>query len=250
MSEQFKPIPIKSPAEHPWLFKLRCSVDLQLFTVTKYLRPALSRIQGAVLDVGAGESPWRCWLPKGTHYQGIDIHNSGQFGMTTQLKDVVYYDGTLMPFGDACFDTVMCIEVLEHAPVPDLMVSEISRVLKNKGKLILTVPWSARRHHIPHDYYRFTKECLINLMLANGFVNIEVMERGSDIGVIANKLIMLTLRLLKPKATIKSAGAIGLGIFCLPLSVVFLVAAHGCEYFGLGSREDPLGYFVTAVRSR
>lgn len=250
VGEQFKPISVKNPADHPWLFKLRCVIDLQLATISKYLRPAISKIQGSVLDVGAGQSPWRGWLPQDISYQGIDIKTADEFGMTKGLPDVVYYDGNLMPFGDASFDNVICVEVLEHAPDPQLLLSEISRVLRNNGNIFLTVPWSARRHHIPHDFHRFTRERLASLFSDNGFSQIEIEERGSDVGVIANKLIMLNIRLLRPKASVSSIWALTLGVCCLPVTGIFLASAHVSEYFGFGSREDPLGYFVKAVRVR
>ena len=163
MGELFKPIPVENPAAQPGLFRLRCVIDLQLATIAKYLRPAISTMQGSVLDVGAGQSPWRGWLPQTVSYQGIDIKNADEFGMAKGLQDIVYYDGTVMPFADAAFDNVLCIEVLEHAPDPQLLVSEMSRVLRNGGKIFLTVPWSARRHHIPYDFHRFTRERLIAL---------------------------------------------------------------------------------------
>lgn len=250
MGELFKPIPVEIPVNHPRIFQLRCVIDLQLATIAKYLRPAISKIQGSVLDVGAGQSPWRGWLPQNASYQGIDIKNADEFGMTKGLQDVVYYDGTVMPFADATFDNVLCIEVLEHAPNPQLLVYEMSRVLKNGGNIFLTVPWSARRHHIPYDFHRFTRERLVNLFSDNGFSSIEIEERGSDIGVIANKLILLNIRLLRPKSLLNSIWALALGVCCLPITGVFLISAHISECLGLGSHEDPLGYFMKAVRIR
>ena len=197
--EQFQPISVKSPADHPLLFRLRCLVDLQLATIAAHLRPALAEIEGDVLDVGAGESPWRAWLRSNVRYTGIDVGNSDEFGMKRNAGDIVYYDGTVMPFEDARFDAALCIEVLEHTTDPRLLLTEIARVLKDGGTLLLTVPWSARRHHIPHDYHRFTRERLMQLIGQSGFVDVRVKERGSDIGVIANKLVVLSIRLLRPR---------------------------------------------------
>ncbi|MFM8331954.1 MAG: class I SAM-dependent methyltransferase [Candidatus Methylumidiphilus sp.] len=248
--ELFKPIAVQNPLDHPWLFKLRCVVDLQLSTISKYLRPAILNIHGSVLDVGAGQSPWRGWLPRDTRYQGIDVKNAGEFGMTEGLRDVVYYDGNLMPFSDSSFDNVICVEVLEHASNPQLLISEIARVLKHEGNVFLTVPWSARRHHIPHDFHRFTRERLATLFSENGFSQIEIKERGSDVSVIANKLIVLNHRLLTPKSFASSMGMLALGVFCLPITGAFLALAHASEYFAFGATEDPLGYFVKAIRVR
>ena len=248
--EQFQPISVKDPALHPWSFRLRCMVDLQLATITRHLRPAISGMTGRILDVGAGESPWRGWLPVGISYVGIDVENSDEFGMAKSVADIVHYDGGVMPFEGASFEGVLCIEVLEHASDPELLMTEISRVLADGGRLLLTVPWSARRHHIPYDFHRFTRERLNNLLGDSGFSHIVILERGTDVGTIANKLIVLNLRWLKPTATPTWVFSALMGLLCLPVTAAFVLLAHVSEHFDLGGTEDPLGYFVQATRTR
>ncbi|MEX3972088.1 class I SAM-dependent methyltransferase [Paraburkholderia caribensis] len=246
--EQFQPIAVTAPDRHPLLFKLRCYVDVQLGSIVEYLRPALGLLKGTVLDVGAGESPWRGWLSKDAKYFGIDIGNATEFGMSSERNDITYYDGRRIPFEDAHFDNAICIEVLEHAQDPKLLLSEIARVLKPRGVLLLTVPWSARRHHIPHDYHRFTRERLEMLFAEAGFVDVTIQERGSDIGAIANKLTVLTIRLINPARKWDLLWTAPLAALCLPLAAVFLFASNVANKLGRGAMEDPLGYFVRAVR--
>ncbi len=245
--ESFQPLAVSSPAAHPLRFRLRCLIDLQLATIASYLRPALRQLSGAVLDVGAGQSPWRAWLPAGTRYQGIDVGHAEEFGMTGQREDIVYYDGRILPFGDASFDCALCIEVLEHSADPELLVGEMARVIKPQGTLLLTVPWSARRHHVPHDYHRFTRERLQQLMEQHGFDIVELCERGNDIGAIANKLTVLTLRLLRP--SLQLFWSWPLALLCGALALGFIVAAHVSVALGMGSRDDPLGYYLRARRT-
>lgn len=247
-AEGFQPISVKAPTNHPFLFRLRCLVDLQLGTIVKDLRPALAQVTGSVLDVGAGQSPWRPWLPATTSYQGIDVGYADEFGMDSDSPDIVYYDGRLLPFGDATFDCVLCIEVLEHSEDPELLIAEIARVVRPQGTLLLTVPWSARQHHLPHDYHRFTRERLQALFTQNGFGSVEIRERGNDIGAIANKLTVLTIRLLRHPRALQILWRYPLGLLCGVLAVCFIVAAHLSVAMGMGSKQDPLGYFVRATR--
>jgi len=246
--ESFQPISVKHPNAHPLLFGLRCVVDLQLATIVKHLRPALSTLRGSVLDVGAGQSPWRSWLPTSVAYRGLDIVEADEFGMGHSRADITYYNGRVMPFGTAEFDNAICIEVLEHAQDPRQLLNEISRVMKSGGTLLLTIPWSARRHHIPHDYQRFTREGLLLLLSENGFSDVTIVERGNDIGAIANKLTILTIRLIRPEASIHAFWTIPLGLLCAPVAAIFIFMAHCSDAFGMGSKEDPLGYFVRAQR--
>lgn len=45
-----------------------------------------------------------------------------------------------LPFSDGSFDFITCLEVLEHLVLPDEALSEMSRVLKPGGFLVITVP--------------------------------------------------------------------------------------------------------------
>ena len=250
MREQFKPIAVTSPSRNPFLFRLRCLIDLQLGSIAKFLKPRLGSLHGDVLDVGAGESPWREWLPGDATYHGLDVGNADSFGMSQGRSDITYYDGLKIPFPDATFDNAICIEVLEHAEDPELLLREIARVLKKRGTLLLTVPWSARRHHIPQDYHRFTRERLAALLAQSGFDEIKIMERGSDLGAIANKLTVLVLRLFRPAKTLDVLWTAPVGLVCAPIALGFIAAAHCADKLGRGAPEDPLGYGTSAIRLR
>lgn len=248
MTGHFQPIPVTAPADNPARFALRCFFDLQLATIARFLRRRLSSVQGTLLDVGAGESPWRAWLPPGTTYYAADVATAGHFGMQPNAA-VVYYDGRRLPFPDRSFDNVLCVEVLEHTSSPAEFMAELARVLKPGGALILTVPWSARRHHVPYDFQRFTREGLAVLLEKSGFVDARIEERGSDVAVIANKLLILSIRLLRPASIGRALWSLPAGLLALPLSLVFLVAAHLSNRLGPGTGEDPLGYAVSARRA-
>ncbi len=248
MNESSKPIPVMPPSRNPALFRVRCWIDLQLGSIAKALRPAMAGLHGDVLDVGAGESPWRDWLPPGAVYYGIDVQGAADYGMSRQ-PDVVYYDGRSIPYPAARFDGAICIEVLEHVEEPEPFLAEIARVLKPRSALLLTMPWSARRHHLPHDFQRFTREKLLLVLQRAGFEQVDIRERGNDVSAIANKLIVLAIRLLKPQRPIAMVWCLPLGVVVAPMAVAMLAASHVSVALGLGAKEDPLGYFVQARRS-
>lgn len=248
--ENFQPIPVSARSHNSLLFVVRCWLDLQLATIVKFLDRVLRGMNGKVLDVGAGESPWKELLPDRCTYTGIDVNHAGEYGMKPGRTDIIYYDGRRMPFADASFDNVMCIEVLEHAEYPEELISEISRVLKDGGVLVLTVPFSARRHHLPHDFHRFTLERLGRIFNAHEFVDVHIEERGNDICAIASKLVVLTVRLLKASFSLNVVWSLWLLLLVVPVTVCFVLAAHASIHWGLGASEDPLGYAVRAVRGQ
>jgi SAM-dependent methyltransferase len=248
-NERIKPISVKPPSANYFLFMLRCLVDFQLATIVRWLKPAILNLHnGNILDIGAGESPWREWLPEGCTYFGIDVEISDKFGMHIRHEDVTFFDGETIPFADAAFDGAICIEVLEHAVNPERLVMEAARVLKKDAPFIVTTPFSARRHHIPYDYRRFTKEGLFRLLAENGFKHIAIQERGGDIVVIANKLLIVTLRNMKELTKKNFFYTIPCIFFFGLISFVFIPIAHISIFLGGSGKEDPLGYFCIAFK--
>jgi SAM-dependent methyltransferase len=246
MMEAFKPIPVRALSENRIAFFVRCIFDLQLLTVYKFLRRRLADCHGKVLDVGAGQAPWRGLLP-GDDYVGLDIESASNFGMT-RVPGVIYYDGSRMPFSDASFDHILCSEVLEHVPDAGTFMAELARVIRANGTIVLTVPWSARLHHLPHDYRRLTRQGLKDLFSQSGFTAIRIEERGNDVAVIANKLIVVIVRKLRPRKRAHLIWTWALVLALAPVASAFLVASHVSMLLGLGSREDPLGYGVVATK--
>jgi SAM-dependent methyltransferase len=245
LSEQFQPIPVRldSSLRSRIAFALRRFADLQLGTIWTFLEPRLSKLQGNLLDVGCGEMPYRTCLPPGLSYTGIDVAEADAFAMRGS-DAVVSFDGISIPFGDASFENVLCTEVLEHAAHPQALIAEIERVLKPGGKLLATVPFSARVHYAPYDFNRFTKFELRRMFAS--FRDVRIEERGNDIAVIANKLIVVSLRMVRPSRW--SFLHWPLLLFLLPLSLLFLFLAHLTLALDLGSKDDPLGYSIAALK--
>ncbi len=162
--------------------------------------------------------------------------------------DIVYYDGGKMPFADGSFDHILCVEVLEHVHDVDAFLAELVRVVRPGGSLVLTVPWSARLHHLPHDYSRFTRYGLAAVLGKAGFSAIRIEERGHDVAAVANKLLVITIRLLRPSRPVHALWSWPLAVLLAPVTAGFVLAAHAAFALGLGSRDDPLGYGVVAAK--
>lgn len=92
-----------------------------------------------------------------------------------------------IPFPDQSIDFIIMMEVLEHVKEPFIAVSEIYRVLKPGGRVILSTPFIYPVHAEPHDYFRYTKNGL--LYMFRFFKAIEVIERNSYIEAIDVLLI-------------------------------------------------------------
>lgn len=245
LAEKVKPIPVRVTDGFvgQLQFFARRIVDLQLQTIWRFLGPVLPKLEGDLLDVGCGEMPFRFALSKRVRYTGIDVAAALEFGMVGN-DSIHIFDGRDIPFPADYFDHVLCTEVLEHAEDPENLINEIHRVLKPGGSLTLTVPFSARVHHAPYDFHRFTTYRLSALL--KPFGQFEISARGNDVAAIANKLVVFCMGLLRP-----GFGLIWrtpLALATAPIAGLFLLAAHACIVFDMGSKDDPLGYAVRAYK--
>jgi SAM-dependent methyltransferase len=214
-------------------------MDLQVRSVHRDMRKFLPSLTGDVLDVGCGQSPYRHLLGPGARYFGIDFEGSNHFEYAAE-NDVTYFDGRRIPLGDSSVDHVLCTEVLEHCPDPALVVQEVHRVLRKGGTGVFTVPWSARYHYIPHDYFRYTPSMLA--ILFKDFARAEVEARGTDVTSISSKIIVASLRpLLGGK---RSAASLLATAIMTPAAIVAGAVGQLSLALDLGSPDDPLGYTV------
>jgi SAM-dependent methyltransferase len=247
--ESFQPLAVKPIEDNILLFKVRCLLDLQLKTIAAFLKPAMIDLpQGTIIDIGAGESPWKSWLPEFCTYRGLDIRHSTEFAMSQRGDAITLYDGGVMPFDSNSFNGALCVEVLEHAEDPDLLLSEIFRIMKPGAVLLLTVPWSARRHHIPHDYHRFTKERLSIMFTHHGFTDVVILERGNDYCVIASKIIIAVLRNILCLNFYNFLYRIPILMILAPMAITLLIIAHVSLWFNHAENTDPLGYACKLVK--
>jgi SAM-dependent methyltransferase len=137
-------------------------------------------LSGRLLDVGCGSKPYRS-LFKIEEYVGLDIEND-----LTRGRGVAeyLYDGTIFPFPDASFDSVLCNQVLEHVFNPNEFLDEIVRVMKPDAKLLLTVPFVWDEHEQPLDYARYSSFGLRTLLEKHGLRVAVHRKLGADISVL------------------------------------------------------------------
>ncbi len=107
----------------------------------------------SILDVGLGQGADLLNIQKelatkpelhGVESYPDNIKIAAKNGITTVMMDV---ERDRLPYADAFFDVVVCNQVLEHAKDIFFMLSEMIRVLKPSGKLIIGVPNLASLHN-------------------------------------------------------------------------------------------------------
>jgi SAM-dependent methyltransferase len=226
-----------------WLARLRRFLDLQAASIWRDLRLLLAHCQGTVLDVGCGAQPYRNLLPNGVKYTGIDTADAAaRFGY--KLPDVIYFEGDVWPIPSSTIDTVIATETLEHVAQPRQFLLEARRVLKPDGWLLLTVPFAARWHYLPHDYWRFTPSGLATVLTDAGFRVPTVYARGNAGTVACYKVMTLIVMLLGGEFRQISVRIAARILGCLLFPIFVFLAAVGQLSLNSRGGNDCLGYTV------
>lgn len=117
-----------------------------------YFLPFIQNVEGLkILDAGCGAAPWAIYAAKnGAFVDGIDI----QEHMITKGKEEALKAGlenrvtlrvgnvNILPYQNYLFDKALSINVGCNLPELNIHLAELARVLKEKGRAIITAPAS------------------------------------------------------------------------------------------------------------
>jgi SAM-dependent methyltransferase len=163
MKHEFREAMARLEDDH-WWFRARRDI----------LERAVSRFVGRTdlaLTVGVGIAREAELLSRRTRLVAIDrarIHpRCLEFALPAQA------DAVAIPFGDSIFDAVFLFDVLEHVDQEKKMLSEIRRVLRPGGKLLVTVPafmfLYGLQDRVSEHKRRYRRRPLVNLLRSAGF---------------------------------------------------------------------------------
>lgn len=165
------------------------------YSTKTILEDNLDYLNGKVLDLGCGKGKYKnIILTRATKYMGADLYGDENIDIRTNAKKT--------PFEDSSFDSIVCLQVLEHIDEPHKVINECFRILRKGGYIILTTPWLYPFHGEPDDYYRFSRRALEFLFHNAGFEIIKLESRGGRFRILsafARKWVKI--RLLKKLIT-------------------------------------------------
>jgi 2-polyprenyl-3-methyl-5-hydroxy-6-metoxy-1,4-benzoquinol methylase len=147
------------------------------------LRASEDRRGVDLLDVGCGSGTLLGLLKaRGIRPTGVDF-SSEAARVAEQENGVRVVVGSLSQAGfpDASFDIVTLFHVMEHVTNPRSVLSEVSRILKPDGAVVLQVPnidsWQFKAFgakwyglDIPRHVIDYSKDSMLKLLAASGFV--------------------------------------------------------------------------------
>lgn len=204
-----------------------------------YTRAIRDHAHGNLLDLGCGKAPLL------GYYAGfVDSATLVDWGNSpheNSLLDLVADLNQPLPLGDESYDTVILSDVLEHIAEPQALLSEISRILRSDGGvLLLNVPFYCPIHEEPFDFYRFTRFSLARMCDAVGLEVLDISPMGG-VPEILTDIISKLLQQLPLFGRVLAALVQSTGAWLTKCGPGRRISARTAERF-------PLGYTLVAVK--
>jgi len=202
-----------------------------------------------VLEVGGGNAMMRNIIKRACL---SDIIISTDIDPSDQTDAVC--DGQCLPFSSECVDLVVAFEVIEHIPNSQKFFSELTRVLKPYGYIILSWPFLYGRHDY-QDYYRWTDQGIMLQLKEYGFTIRTVNNRG---GTFLSIITLLTNYIhskcspstnsWRAKGSAKNIYYGVMTIIMFPLNLIGWLS-YGLDLLVDHKSANPSGYVVIAQKS-
>jgi 2-polyprenyl-3-methyl-5-hydroxy-6-metoxy-1,4-benzoquinol methylase len=137
--------------------------------------------QGIVLDVGCGRGFFLNSIKQSFGVAGIEIDiKSSEFASKNFGIDIIANQITEINSTDKSFDLITFWHTLEHLPDPQKALGKASKILKDKGILIVAVPniesmqakiFGRNWYHleVPRHLYHFSRKTLSRMIKSAGF---------------------------------------------------------------------------------
>lgn len=192
------------------------------FLARRALRREVARMaadeRGVVLDVGCGAAPYRDLFAHATYF-GAEVPFASKYGGAKRAD--VLFNGKCLPIADASIDAVLCNQVLEHVFEPHAFLSEIRRVLRPGGRLLLTVPFVWDEHEQPYDFARYSSFGLRYLAQKHGFRVADARRTLADTSLFAQLWLTYLYKLFARLPAIP--GKILAGAVSVPINLTGLI---------------------------
>lgn len=175
---------IAFPIWHPDWIQLREAYSL--------LSKEAQAESGVVIDVGCGRRDLRSYFKRASSFV--------KFDRWPCAGDMVIGDAASLPFRDGISNMIILFQVLGDMPDLGPLMSELHRILNDKGQLVILETMCYPQHDLPDDYFRVMPEGLRYHAVRAGFGTVRIHYIGglfTRFASLINHYLLGTLRRFK-----------------------------------------------------
>jgi SAM-dependent methyltransferase len=226
-------LPARKPTFGRW--KKLSGTKYSLLRGLEYERIDGLSLPGQALDVGGGEH--NSYWPLLRAVDGIDSINIDPRMEPTYLADL----NLPWPFHGNQYDSILCLNTLEHIYRDQFVLCEMHRVLRPGGVAFIAVPYLYRVHGSPDDYHRHTASAWLRMLDEAGFDVDNCTVEPLAFGRLTSGLALTEFMIPLPARWAAKK--------VLMLLTVCVEVVHELTRMPRMSEMDvPLGYFITATK--
>jgi len=159
--------------QHWWFIARR---KILLYLMNSFFQKKQPR-KTKIADLGCGCGANLCEIQKQYDAIGMDVSlDAKKYCLKRGIKIVTGRLPDKIPLPENSFDMVVMSDVLEHIENDDLVIKNVSKLLKKEGLILLTVPaypfLYTKRDAFHHHIRRYKKKQLHSLLQNNGLSKI------------------------------------------------------------------------------
>lgn len=144
-----------------------------------------------ILDLGAGQDSFiDLYHNKDAYFCDFEPYNSVDFTIDIEKE---------IPIVEKSFDVIVLSNVLEHSYKANFLIKECKRLIKNDGKILITVPFNIMLHQEPYDYFRYTEYALKRIFIENSINDYKIFSVGNHAD-----LLLSALKIFKKQNNLKN----------------------------------------------
>jgi ubiquinone/menaquinone biosynthesis C-methylase UbiE len=166
-----------------WWFRFRYDTQIKRKTILWLLRRmGVSKRKVKVLEIGFGSGVVLFSFDRTSHIAGIEVSESAvaqaivrakRLGFTNADFRVIHEES--LPFPGGMFDVVIASHVLEHVREDGRLLSEMHRILNDKGVAIILVPIN-EQYSDPKHVRSYSEAKLVMQLATSGFVPCQIVR--------------------------------------------------------------------------
>ncbi len=104
----------------------------------------------------------------------IDRYNRLNIPMSKAIQIDPYTNS--IPLPNDSYDIIICSHVIEHVPDEKKLLSEIRRLVSEKGTVYFNIPINEENIDVPNHLRKYTPESFLLLLSKNGFIPLQYQE--------------------------------------------------------------------------